>query len=113
MTSPLTIYAFRHGSFAPGGDTAVCVGERTRMEAVFGRDGVQELFDGKAVFTNDALKLDYLGVWGVRNASRLRRLLREQGVEVIVARTSPPDARLRYFSHSTARLKRRQRHAAP
>ena len=62
MTGPLTIYAFRHGSFATAGDTAVCVDERTRMEAAFGREGIQVLFDGAVVFADDALGLDDLGV---------------------------------------------------
>ncbi len=108
MTGPLTLYAFRHGSFASAGDTAVCVGERTQMEAAFGREGIQALFDGAVVFTNDALKLDYLGVWGARNMPRLRRLLRQRGVAMAIARELPPQARLRYYSTGTATRRHRQ-----
>ena len=81
------------------------------MEAAFGRKGIQVLFDAAVVFTDDVLKLDDLGVWGVRNTSRLRRLLRQRGVAVAIARELPPQAKLRYYSTGTA--KRRHRQAMP
>ena len=76
----------------------VCIGEKERIEGVFGGGQLAVLFKGEAVYTNDTIKRDYLGVWGTRNASRLRRLLREQGVELLIQRTRPPDTRLRSFS---------------
>jgi hypothetical protein len=100
MTTPLIAYLFRDGHFAPAGNTVVCVAERAAVEAVLGRGQLEVLFKGGAVYTNDAAKLDYIGVWGVRNASRLRRLLRERGFDLSISRTRPPSARLRYFTHN-------------
>ena len=93
----MIVYLFRD-SFAPAGNTVVCVGEKERIETALGSGQIKTLFHGEAVYTNAAIKQDYLGVWGTRNASRLRRLLREQGVELIIQRTRPPDTRLRYYT---------------
>ena len=97
MNQPITIYLFRD-SFAPAGNSVVCVGEKERIEAALGFGKIKVLFHGEAVYTNDTTKKDYLGVWGTRNASRLRRLLREQGSKLIIQRTRPPNTRLRYYS---------------
>jgi hypothetical protein len=94
---PLSVYVFRGGHFAPAGNTTVCVGEKDRIEGLLGSDAIERLFNGFATYTNDRAKQDYLGVWGVRNASRLRRLLRECGAELVIHPTAPPDARLRYY----------------
>jgi len=97
MSTLLDVYVFRDGPFAPRGDTVVCVGDRAAVEAHLGRGQVQTLFRGAAVYTNDATKQDYIGVWGVRKASRLRRLLREHGAELVIHAEAPPKARLRHF----------------
>jgi len=73
----------------------LCVGEKERVEAALGGGQLAVLFKGEAVYSNDTNNRTYLGVWGARNASRLRRLLREQGVELLVKRTRPPNIRLR------------------
>jgi hypothetical protein len=100
MSNPLDVYVFRDGPFAPSGDTVVCVGERAPVEAHLGSGQVQSLFRGSAVYTNDATKQDYIGVWGVRKTSRLRRLLREQGAQLVIHAKPPPGVRLRYFTTS-------------
>ncbi len=97
MSTLLNVYVFRDGPFGPGGDTVVCVGDRAALEALLRRGRVQTLFRGAAVYTNDATKQDYIGVWGVRKASRLRRLLREHGAELVIHAEAPPKARLRHF----------------
>jgi hypothetical protein len=99
MKAGLTAYLFRDGHFAPSGDTVVCLADRLTIEAALGRGQLEILFQGGAVYTDGAMKLDYIGVWGARNASRLRRLLRECGFEIVIDRRRPPNVRLRYFTH--------------
>jgi hypothetical protein len=98
MSAPLNMYVFRDGPFAPSGDTLVCVGERIAVEAHLGLGQLQILFRGAAVYTHDETKLDYIGVWGARNGSRVRRLLREHGAKLMVHAEPPPGTRLRFFS---------------
>jgi len=98
MNTPLNLYVFRGGPFAPDGNTMVCVGERGGVEAHLGYGQVQTLFRGAAVYTDEATKQDYLGVWGSRNASRMRRLLREHGAELVIHSGAPPGARLRHWT---------------
>ena len=94
MNSSLTVYLFRD-NISTIGNTVVCVAEKAQIEAALGKGEIEVLFQGKAVYANDSVKQDYLGVWGARNASRLRRLLRERSVEIVIERTRPPNARLR------------------
>jgi hypothetical protein len=93
MTSPMAVYLFRD-SLPSGSNTVVCVGEKERIETAFGGGQLAVLFKGEAIYRNDTSNRSYLGVWGARNASRLRRLLREQGVELLIKRTRPPNTRL-------------------
>jgi hypothetical protein len=106
MDTRLTTYLFRDGHFAPSGDTVVCFADRAAVEAALGRGQLEALFQGSAVYADDAMKLDYIGVWGARNASRLRQFLRECGFEIVIDRQRPTNVRLRYFSH-------RRRYAGP
>jgi len=73
----------------------VCVGRREQIEHLLGTGTLEALFFGYAEYTDDQ-DGRFLGVWGARNASRLRRLLREQGAEVTVHH-APPPARLRIW----------------
>ena len=100
MPATVTAYLFRDGPFAPAGNTVVCVVDRPAVEAALGRGQVETLFGGAAVYTDRAIKVEYKGVWGTRNSSRLRALLRARGVELTISRGPPPGARLRYFTHS-------------
>jgi len=97
MNPPLTVYVFRD-RIASRVNTLVCIGEKERIDEAFRDRQLIGLFEGEIVYTNDALKKKYVGVWGARNASRLRRLLREQGLELLIQRTRPPGARPRSFS---------------
>lgn len=112
MNARLTTYLFRDGHFAPSGDTVVCVADRATVEAALGRGQMEVLLRGGAVYTDNATKLDYIGVWGVRSASRFRRFLRECGFEIVIDRQRPPNVRLRYFTHHRRRkLNRDQKQA--
>jgi hypothetical protein len=91
------VYLFRDSHFAPSGDTVVCVGAKAGSSPNLGCGQVESLFKGFAVYTDRSVSRDYIGVWGIRNASRLRRLLRERGAALAVRKMPPPSARLRYF----------------
>ncbi len=92
MNSSMAVWLFRD-SLPSRSNTVVCVGEKESIDTAFGGGQLAVLFKGEVVYRNDKTRT-YLGVWGARNASRLRRLLREQGVELLVKRTRPPDTRL-------------------
>src|ERR1700722_10205351 len=100
MSSSLHVYMFRDDHFAPAGNTLACVGEKAKIELRLGDGQVETLFTGAAVYISDATKQDYLGVWGARNASRLRRLLRERGAELVIHPKPPPGIRLRHWTIS-------------
>jgi hypothetical protein len=93
----LTVYLFRDSHFAPAGDTVVCAVEKTAVEAIVGMERFQTLFKGSAIYRNNGDKKDCLGVWGKQNASRLRRLLKENGAELIICRVPPPESRLQIW----------------
>lgn len=97
MRTALNIYVFRDRHFAPAGDTVVCIGGRGSIEALLGNKPIPGLFTGQAVYTNDETNQDYVGVWGKREASRFRRLLRERGADLLVHRVPPPGVRLRHW----------------
>ncbi|HEU0097142.1 MAG TPA: hypothetical protein VFQ67_00070 [Allosphingosinicella sp.] len=90
------MYLFRSHVFAHNRDSVVCVGPTAEIEALLGRGFVQAEFGG-AVFYRDDRERELIGVWGRRKASRLRRLLREKGAEIVVHRASP-DADLYLWS---------------
>ncbi|HEY3847631.1 MAG TPA: hypothetical protein VGL95_11005 [Acetobacteraceae bacterium] len=97
MSAYLTVYLFRDSHFAPSGDTVVCAGAKAGIESYLGGGQVESLFKGFAVYTDRGANRDYIGVWGIRNASGLRRLLKERGAALTVHKVPPPNARLRYF----------------
>ena len=76
--TPIEIYVFRSGSFACNGDSVVCVGPREQIEALLGVGALDALFFGHVEYAGEQDRR-FIGVWGTRNASRLRRLLRERG----------------------------------
>ena len=88
-------YVFRDAYHAKGGDAVVCVIEQAAADERLGPGRVESLFGGCAVYTTPEGQ-DFIGVWGARNASRLRRFLRERGAEVSIHRERPVNLRLRY-----------------
>jgi len=105
MNPPLTVYVF-HDRMALRVNAVVCVGGREEIEEALGLDQLEEIFEGEVVYRNDSIKKDYVGVWGARNASRLRRLLRDQGAALLIRRTPPPDTRLLSFSTQSGHLQK-------
>ena len=100
MSVLLHVYLFRDDHFAPAGSSLVCIGENAAIEIRLGDGQVETLFNGVAVYTCDTTKQDYVGVWGSRNASRLRRVLREHGAGLVIHPEPPPRVRLRHWTTS-------------
>lgn len=98
MSPKMIVYLFTDGHFSAAGNTVVCVGDKVAIEATLGDDRLGTLFSGSAVYSNRASGTDYIGVWGNRNAFRLRRLLREAGAQLSIRRTPPSNARLRLWT---------------
>lgn len=93
--SQLTAYSFRDGAFSPDGDTHVCVVELDALK-VFIQDELDAAFSGHVVYRRGLLRR-YVGVWGRRNAKRLRRFLSERGAVLTISRTKPIGAKLALF----------------
>ena len=105
MNPPLTVHVFQD-RIALRVNAVICVGEREEIEEALGLGQLKEIFEGEVVYRNDSIKKDYVGVWGARNASRLRRLLRDQGVALLIQRTRPPDTRLLSFSTQSGHVQK-------
>lgn len=91
----INAYVFRETYPAPDGAPVVCVVDRAVADERLGPGRVESLFGGCAVYTTPDGQ-DFIGVWGARNAARLRRFLRERGAEVSIHRERPFNLRLRY-----------------
>ena len=55
-----------------------------------GEQGLEAAFGGSAYYCNEATGEAYLAVWGARNGSRFRRLLRESGATLKIISGEPP-----------------------
>jgi hypothetical protein len=98
MNALLNVYIFRDAHFSPSGNTVVCAAEKSRIEELFRAAKIQEIFRGGVIYKNWATEVEYLGVWGERNASKFRRLIRERGLQIVISRSMPPGARLKVFT---------------
>jgi len=97
----LTAYSFRDPGFGLDGDTHVCVVEVLALKAFMSENEVDAAFSGHVVYRRGFLKR-YVGVWGRRNAKRLRRFLSERGANIMIKRSKPVGARIAWFkTHST------------
>ena len=90
MAYCLNVWTFRSGFAGRGRDTRVCVFDEAVMCSFISREEVEAHFFGYVLFSSLPSKMGYLGVWGARNSSRLRRMLRESGAELAIAATPPP-----------------------
>lgn len=94
---PFDVYVFRSGAFARNCDSVVCIGARKQLEGLLGIGMLSVTFFGYAL-CRDPTETEYIGVWGARNASKLRRRLRERGAQVTIHRKLPPEVRLHHFT---------------
>ena len=102
MMEHLEVFVFRDASFAPSGDTLVCIAEKSAMERFISKKEVSWAFSGCATYRRWPWKT-YVGVWGRKNASRFRRFLRERGAEIAINREAPEGVRLAYYSTDNER----------
>lgn len=93
MTNAVTAYTFRDPTFAPSGDTIVCVVDAASSARFISRAEVADAFSGYALYRRGLLK-GYVGVTGRRNSKRLCRFLQERGAEIILHRGRPDGLRL-------------------
>jgi hypothetical protein len=91
--NPLTVYLFLD-RVSKGGEAIICVAEKSEIYPAIDRREIEGLFAGSILYKDDRRNKDYLGVWGARNASRLRRLLRERGFDLAIERKRPAGIRL-------------------
>jgi hypothetical protein len=61
-----------------GSSPIVCLGPLSAMRPLIDREELKTVFGGYVVYESGAGD-KYIGVWGRRKASRLRRMLRERG----------------------------------
>ena len=101
-STPIEMYVFRDTAFAPDGDTLVCIALESVVIQFIPKDELSEAFSGYVTYQNWPFK-GYLGVWGRRNASRLRRFLRERGAELIINRGKPDGAALGVYATGNER----------
>jgi hypothetical protein len=97
------VYQFREsGRYWKGNSPTVCAGLHSKVSAVIDTEEMKALFGGYVVYESGGGD-EYIGVWGGRNASRLRRLLRERGAALHLVPGSPPDLRVKVIAVSNNR----------
>ena len=95
MSISLIAYEFRD-AIARRGKAVVCVVASEQVQAILGLADLSAAFLGHVVYADEKGN-EYVGVWGARNAPRLRELLREHGAVLRITRSAPPGASFRYF----------------
>ena len=83
------VYEYRLGA------TLYCDGEWKFVEAFMPEDDIAIEFGGWVRLRDAVTGKHYLGVWGRRNASRFRRLLRERGAEFSIIRREQPHRKIK------------------
>jgi hypothetical protein len=102
--SELDVYVFRDPTFSPDGNTQVCAVPSRAMKRFMSKKEVLRAFGGCAVYRRP-LWTTFVGVWGDRNGSRLRRFLRERGAELTIHKERPGNLRLLYWTTKKERPK--------
>jgi hypothetical protein len=78
--------------------TVYCDGERKFVETFMKADDLAVHFGGFVRLRDSRTDREYLGVWGRRNASMFRRLLRERGAVFSIIRREQPNRRIKHTS---------------
>lgn len=90
------------------GDICRCAAPSEAITATFGSIAHFEIFFGGGARYGSFSDPEYLGVWGRRNSSRLRRLIRETLGPIEIIDLEPP-ARLTTYSYNGHRLTHSER----
>jgi hypothetical protein len=88
-----------------GSSPNVCIGRLSEICALIDRDEMATMFGGYIVY--EAGQGDeYVGVWGGRNASRMRRILRERGatLNLLPGLSSDLRMKIRYVCYDMAEI---------
>ncbi len=95
------IYEYRASWYINGrSEPIVAQGDARYVERFFTRSELCELFGGYVVSVSPYRSGQFLGVWGRRNASRFRRMLRERGAVFDISRDAP-ELRLKVLASGT------------
>jgi hypothetical protein len=99
----IDLFQFRDGFAGRGAATSVCVVRREPVEPILPLAVIDDLFHGYVLYAADD-GTEFIGVWGARNASRFRRLLRDRGCSLDLVLSSPPARLKRWMTHGKARV---------
>jgi len=97
------VYVFQDVVPSPSVDAIFSVAPHDLVASVFGLGSALEegslaaAFGGAAVFRNDQTGESYLGVWGARNCSRFRSMLRKTDVQLKILRQPSPARLVRWM----------------
>ena len=90
----IQVHVFREMLYAPERDAVVCIVLERSITRYISIEELDHAFSGFVKYH----KLDgtqYIGVWGQRNASRLRRFLRERGAQLTIIDSKPQSAKMK------------------
>ncbi|WP_425064263.1 hypothetical protein [Reyranella sp.] len=82
----------------------MCIVEKIIAEECLGGRW-RDLFGGGAIYEAE-MERAFIGVWGTRNAARLRRFLRERGADLTIRHDRPIGLRLRQWNATQGRRPR-------
>jgi hypothetical protein len=97
MAEIVDVYVFRSAA-GWGANTNVCVAAINRLVTP---NEIDTIFFGHVRYRN-ASGEELIGVWGARNAARLRRMLKERGAQIVVHH-EPPGPRVSWRTKGKAR----------
>jgi len=96
----LDLYQFTESrKYWRGSAPTVCIGPASNVCALIDRDEMTATFGGYVIYEGTG-GAEYVGVWGGRNASRMRRMLRERGATVNLLPDVPQHLRMKVRSVS-------------
>jgi hypothetical protein len=109
-----TLFLFQANLFgARRSQPAVIKGDTSWVQSFIPRDEFEELFGGYVLWRKpdepgDEMRGEAIGVWGSRNVSKLRRILRERGAQFRVLDAEGPAQRLSVIATITVPKARRK-----
>jgi hypothetical protein len=73
-------------------------GERSFIERYIRRDEFPTLFSGEALLTDSSGRSEFIGVWGRKAITDLKRTLRERGAEFAMVQAKATDRVLKSYA---------------
>ncbi len=103
------MYEFTEQRIAQGSPPLVCIAPVKELRHLIGVSEIDREFGGHISYRQLPWFTGYVGVWGARNCSRFRRLVREAGGEVIAKSERPKRSRVSAWLTKGTRPTRRSR----